>query len=428
MDITKLFKALQSINYWKRKPQFNLGYYRVRYGEALWRNSGNKLVKVIVGQRRSGKSFLMRQLINRLIAEKKVNKKNIFYLNKEMFEFAELSTASNLAEVIEHYEEIVAPKGKVYVFIDEVQEIQDWEKIVISLAQHPVKEYELFITGSNSQMLSGELASLLSERYLLTEIYPFSYYEYLDFLGLDNTKYNFIEYITTSGLPELFNLKEEETKRYYFQSLKNTILLKDIMYRNKIRDYVLLEDIFLFLLHNVGQLTSVNSIIKYFKSKGRKADYTTVSQYLNYMQYAFIIMEAKRYSLKTKELLSGERKYFVTDLGFRNFLFPVLQNDMGSILENIMHLHLKIAGYSVKVGVGKDFEVDFVAENNGLRHYFQIAYVMPNTKTQEREFGALEKIKDNLPKTVLTMDDLLVTNDQGIEHKRIWEYIYELSK
>lgn len=428
MNYTKLFKALYSINYWKRKPKFKLGYYRTKYGDTIWQNSGNKLVKVVIGQRRSGKSFLIRQLIDRLITEKKVNKQNIFYLNKEMFEFDEIASANDLSELIAFYETTILPEGKIYIFIDEIQEIDKWEKIIVSLAQHPVKDYELFITGSNSQLLSGELASLLSGRYLLTEVFPFSYFEYLDYLKLENNKQNFIQYITTSALPELFNLIGEETKRYYFQSLINTILLKDIMYRNKIRDYVLLEDIFLFLLHNVGQLTSISAIVKYFKSKNRKADYTTISQYISYMQHAYVILEAPRFSLKTKELLSGERKYYISDLGFRNYLFPALQKDMGSILENIVYSHLRIAGYQVKVGVGSNYEVDFVAEKNNLKQYIQVTYIMPNEKTQEREFGALEKIKDNLPKTVVSMDDLLIVNDIGIHHQHIWNYIYQLSR
>jgi len=427
MDTLEIFKSLNRSNYWSKKPAFKLGYIRQKYSQALWQSVGNTSVKVIAGQRRSGKSFLLRQLMYKLINERKVNKKNIFYLNKEMFEFDTIATATDLSDLIKLYESNISPKGKVYVFIDEVQEIKNWEKIVVSLAQHPIKKYELFITGSNSQLLSGELTSLLSGRYLLTEIFPFSYFEYLDFQNLANNKQHFIEYITTSALPELFNLNGEETKRHYFQALINTILLKDIMHRNKIRDYVLLEDIFLFLLHNVGLLTSVSAIVKYFKSKNCKADYTTISQYISYMQHAYIVTEAPRYSFKTKELLSGERKYFISDLGFRNYLFPTLQKDIRSILENIAYTHLRIAGYEVKVGIGVNFEVDFVAQKQNKKQYVQVTYVMPNAKTLEKEFVALEKIKDNLPKTVVSTDDILIPNDLGISHEYIWDFIYRLS-
>jgi len=427
MNIQKIYKSLKSINFWDNNPKFNLGYYREKYVDALWKASDNNLIKVITGQRRTGKSYIMRQMMHKLISDKKVSSKNIFYLNKEMFEFNEISTADTLSELIEYYEEKLKPKNKVYIFIDEVQKIDNWEKIVVSLAQHPVKKYELFITGSNSQLLSGEMASLLSGRYILTEVFPFSYKEYLNHLNLENNKENFIKYITTSALPELFNLNNDETKRHYFSSLKNTILLKDIIERNKIRDYALLEDIFIFLLHNVGQLTSVSSIVKYFKSKKRKVDYTTIAQYITYMQYAYILQEAPRFSLKTKEILSGERKYYISDLGFRNYLFPGLQKEISSILENIVYTHLRIANYNVKVGTGNNFEIDFVAQKDSINKYIQVTYLMPTNDTITREFSALKKIKDSYSKIVVSMDDILIPDDTGIEHLHIWNYIYDLS-
>ena len=422
----KLLELLSEINYWQAPPGFDLGFNRKRYEEALQKLTGNQLVKIIVGQRRSGKSYIIRQLISKMINEKKVNKRNIFYLNKEMFEFDKIRNAGDLSEIITLYEDTFQPDGKVYLFIDEIQMIQDWEKLIISLAQHPLKKYEIFISGSNSKLLSGELASLLSGRYLLLEVYPFSYREFLEYHHLENTKDNFITYITTSALPEIFHLDSDEARRYYFQSLKNTILLKDIMYRHKIRDYVLLEDIFLFLLHNVGNLTSVPSIIKYFKSRNRKADYVTISQYILYMKEAFLIHEAPRFLLKTKEILSGEKKYFVNDPGFRNYLFPHLISDFSAMLENTVFLHLKMAGYEIKVGFEKNREVDFFATKSDHKQYVQVTYVMPAKETIEREFGALEKINDNLPKYVVSMDDLLINNEKGIIHKHIWDYIFQI--
>ena len=422
-----ILKSLSSINYWDAIPDFNLGFIREHYFNAIWQSIDNKLIKVIIGQRRTGKSYIVRQLIDKLINEKKVNKKNIFYLNKEMFEFDTIQDANDLSETIHLYETQYTPKGKIYIFIDEVQNINNWEKIIISFAQHPVKEYEVFITGSNSKLLSGELATFLSGRYILTEVYPFSYKEFLEYWKLKNSKKNFIKYVSTSGMPEVFNLDLDETKRHYFQSLKNTILLKDIMYRHKIRDYILLEDIFLFLLHNVGNMTSIPSIIKYFKSRNRKSDYGTISQYISYMRDAFIINEVPRFSLKTKEILSGEKKYFVTDMGFRNYLYPNLINDIGAILENISFMHLRIAGFDLKIGYENNHEVDFFATKGNKKQYVQVSYLMANQDTINREFGPLEKIKDNLPKYVVTMDDILINNDIGIIHQHIWDFIYQLS-
>lgn len=418
--------ALKTINYWDSDPEFDLGFVREKYN-AFFRNAmNNQLIKVVVGQRRAGKSFVVRQLMHKLIYDKKVNKKNLFYLNKELFEFDEINTASDLSEIINLYEKTYKPKGRIYLFFDEIQSILEWEKLIVSLSQHPVKDYEIVITGSNSSLLSGELASLLSGRYLLLEVFPFSYREYLIVNNLENCKASFVEYISNTGLPERQNLTSNDTVYHYFQSLKNTILLKDIMYRHKIRDYVLLEDIFLFLLHNVGKITSVPSILKYFKNKNRKTDYTTVSQYILYMQDAFLIHEVARLSPKTKELLSGEKKYYVNDLGFRNYLFPSLINDISSILENIVYLHLRMAGYRISVISAANFEVDFIAEKGMEKKYIQVSYIMELPETLNREFGALEKIRDSNPKLVVSMDDLIISNPNGIKHEHIWDYIYNL--
>jgi len=424
--MTEIFLKLSSINYWEKEPGFKYGYFRERYNTKLLEFIGNQLIKVIVGQRRSGKSYIVRQLMHTLIENYGINPKNIFYLNKEMFEFEDIRSANDLAKLIELYHKNYKPKGKVYIFIDEIQNIENWEKVIVSLAQNPIQENEIFITGSNSKLLSGELATLLSGRYVITEVLPFSYREYLDFGKIENTKNNFIQYIKTSGLPEVYNLNNDEIKLHYFQSLKNTILLKDIMYRYKIRDYVLLEDIFLFLLHNVGNMTSISSIIKYFKSRNRKTDYTTISQYILYMQEAFIIHESPRLTLKTKELLSGERKYYVNDMGFRNYLYPDLTNDIGAILENVVYLHLKMAGFDIKTRYDTNNEVDFVAIKHSEKKYIQVAYLMATKETSQREFSALEKIKDNLPKYVVTMDDIVQNRETGLFHEQIWHFIFNL--
>ncbi len=418
---------LRSINYWDSTPEFEVGYLRETYNSKLWNALGNKLIKVITGQRRTGKSVMVRQLMNKLLREKKIAGKNMFYLNMEMFEFENIRTANDLSILISLYESRYKPKGKIYLLIDEVQNIVNWEKIIVSLAQHPVKDYEIIITGSNSNLLSGEMAGLLSGRYIRIEMFPFSYKEYLAINDQENNKQNFITYLSTSGLPEIFNLSSKDTVIHYFQSLKNTILLKDIMHRHKIRDYVLLEDIFLFLLHNVGNLTSVPSIMKYFKSKNRKVDYSTIAQYISYMQECFIIHEARRFSKKTKSFLGGEKKYFVNDLGFKNYLYPSLTADVGSMLENVVYMHLKMAGNNISLISEKNFEVDFFAEKEDDRHYIQVTYVMDSQNTIQREIGALEKIDDNLPKYVISMDDILLHNDKGIAHQHVWDYIYDLT-
>ena len=423
-----ILNHLDQINYWNKKPGFDTGFIRSFYINQLEKALGNQLIKVIVGQRRSGKSFIVRQLIELLINNKKVPSRNIFYLNKELFEFEEIDSAGKLSELIKLYEDEYKPEGKVYLLIDEVQNISYWEKIMVSLAQNLVKEYEIIITGSNSRLLSGELATLLSGRYLITEVLPFSYDEYLAYFSLENSKTNFVKYITTSGLPEAYKLQTPEIQKHYFESLKDTVLLKDIMHRHKIRDYVLLGDIFLFLLHNVGNMTSIPSIIKYFKSKNRQVDYTTISSYISYLEEAFIIHQAPRISLKNKELLSGKKKYFLNDLGFRNYLYPQLLNDIGSMLENIVYLSLRKAGYKIELGYERDFEVDFYASKSDSAMHIQISYLLSSEKTIERELGALEKIKDHYPKYVLSMDDITLNPPSGIKHEKVWDFVYSLEK
>ena len=417
------FEALKAINYWDGTPDFNLGFIRQKYLDKITKASGNKLIKVIVGQRRSGKSYIVRQFIENLIRKKAVNPKNTFYLNKELYDFESVMTASDLADLIQLYKQEVKPKGKIYVIIDEVQNIDEWEKIIVSLAQHTIEDYEIYITGSNSRLLSGELATHLSGRYLVLEVFPFSYIEFLDFFNYHNSKDNFIKYIKTSGLPEIYNINSSDTHRHYFQSLKDTILLKDIMYRHKIRDYVLLEDLFLFILHNVGNLISIPSIVKYYKSKQRKADYSTVSSYISYMEDAFIIRHCPKYSLKTKELLSGEKKYYVNDLGFRNYLYPQLTTDIAAMLENVVYLHLRMSGFEVKVGYHKNLEVDFIATKGEIKKYIQVTYLLSSEQTMNREFRVLESINDSYPKYLVSMDEIKVNHPKGIMHQNIWEFV-----
>lgn len=421
-----IFRILRSSNHWTEKPNVETGFIRNNYLSKLKEATDNKLIKVIVGQRRSGKSYIVRQFIEYLIAEKSVPPQNTFYLNKELFDFESIKTATDLTNLIQFYKKKIKPSGKVYIFIDEVQNIDEWEKIIVSLAQHTVEAYEVFITGSNSQLLSGELASHLSGRYVVFEVFPFSFTEYLNIFGYQNNKNHFIQYLKTSGLPEVYNIHSEDIHRHYFQSLKDTILLKDIMYRHKIRDYVLLEDLFLFVLHNVGNLISISSILKYFKSKQRKADYTTITSYIAYMEEAYIVRHCPKYSLKTKELLSGEKKYYVNDLGFRNYLYPQLTTDIAPMLENIVFMHLRMAGFEVKVGYNKLYEVDFIATKGELTKYIQVTYLLSSEKTKNREFRVLENINDNFPKYLVSMDEIKLSHPQGILHKNIWEFIVNL--
>lgn len=415
-----LINRISKYNLWDNK-KINIGYHRKLYLDRILQYMDNKLIKVIVGQRRVGKSYILRQIMSNLISENNVNPKNIFYLNKEYLAFDIIKTSEDLAKVYEFYESTISKPGKKYIFIDEIQDIEEWERFINSYSQDFIGDYELFISGSNSNLLSGELSSLLSGRYVEFEILPFDLYEFTDFKKIKVNKTSFIKYLQSSGLPELFNLNTKESKRNYVFALKNTIILRDIIYRFNIKDPALLEELFNFIVSNIGHLTSIPSIIKYYKSKQKRTNYDTISNYLNHLKSSFIIHEVERYNIKGKQNLGGEKKYYINDLGFKNYLHGIFPDDIGNILENYVFTQLKRKGYGVKVGIWGKSEVDFIATLNEKTIYFQVAYLLKEQQTIDREFGNLLKINDNLEKVVITLDDIQFSDYKGIKHIKPWE-------
>ncbi|NLA24673.1 MAG: ATP-binding protein, partial [Bacteroidales bacterium] len=375
------FDSIRKYNFWdKATPK--LGFFRIEYTDKILAYTGNSLVKVLVGQRRTGKSYILRQLINKLISEG-VNKKNILYINKEYTEFDFITNYSELDGFVKFYLKTFDVSGKVYLFIDEIQNIIDWERFVNSYSQNFVAEYEIFITGSNSKMLSGELSSLLSGRYIEFEIFPFSYAEYLGVLKKENTKQNFINYMETGGLPELFNLQNDEIKRNYVSAIKDTVFLRDIIQRYSIKEPKLLEDIFVYLVNNASNLISISNIVNYFKSLGRTTTYDTVSAYISYMIDSFLVHKSERYNIKGKDTISGNAKYYINDLAYKNYLYKGFAYGVGYKLENIVYLNLRRAGFKVYTGVLSNKEIDFVAQKNDNTLYVQVAYLMIDEATIE---------------------------------------------
>lgn len=414
------FDKIRKYNTWEG-VQCNLGFERETYLEKMKGYVGNRLVKVFVGQRRSGKSYIMRQIINYLISTKGVAQTNIFYLNKEFTAFDEISTNQQLEELFEYYKTELNVSGKIYIFLDEVQNITGWERFVNSYSQDIVSEYELFISGSNSKLLSGELATLLSGRYVEFEIMPFSLFEIASYQNIEISKEFFVDYLKTGGLPELLNLENEEIKRHYIEDLKNTIVLRDVVQRNRVKDIVLLEDIFKFIMVNIGSLTSLANIVRYFKGKQRKTNYETLSTYVGYLLETFVVHEVERYNIRGKQVLGGIRKYYINDLAFKNYTFGFYPTDIGCNLENFVYLQLRRMGYKVSVGVLENKEIDFIAQKAGKIIYCQVAYLLTDQKTIDREFGNLLSIKDNHEKYVVSMDDISYSDYEGIKHIRPWE-------
>ncbi|MDP2887418.1 MAG: ATP-binding protein [Bacteroidota bacterium] len=415
-----VFERIRTFNVWDGQL-YKAGYERSDYLNAITKFIGNKLIKVLVGQRRVGKSYVLRQIINHLISDKGVNPQNIFYVNKEYTAFDEVKSSLDLEVLFNYYRSQFALNGKIYIFLDEVQNIQNWETFVNSYSQDFTSDFELFITGSNSNLLSGELATMLSGRYVEFEIFPFSFFEYAGIKSFNISKETFLRYMQTGGMPEMFNFEQEELQRHYIESLRNTIVLRDIVGRHNIKDLALLEDIFKFLSSNIGNLTSYSSIINYFKSRQKKTNYETVSSYVGFLKDTFIIQQAERYNLRGKQTLGGECKYYLNDLSFKNYILGNFPSDVGNNLENYIFMQLRRMGYKVSVGVFNDLEIDFVAQKSEKTMYVQVCYVLNEAKTIDREFGNLLLIKDNYEKIVVSLDDFKFSDYEGIKHIRPWE-------
>jgi uncharacterized protein len=413
------FKVLEKYNFWKGNV-FNLGFLRTDYLKAIQEYSNNKLVKVLVGQRRTGKSYILRQIANGLI-HTGVHPNNIFYLNKEYIDFDFVHHYSVLEQLIKHYQLTLKPQGKIYLFLDEVQNIEQWERLVNSYSQDFTQSYELFISGSNSNMLSSELATLLSGRYINFEIFPFSFKEYVGITQQNSNKESYINYMKTGGLPELFVLPNDETKRHYVASVKDTVLLRDVIQHHAIKDPKLLDEIFIYLVNNAANLLSINNITNYLKSKGRKTTYDTIANYVGYIEDTFLVHKAERFDIKGKDTIAGNLKYYCNDLAYKNYLYSGFGYGIGYQLENLIYLELRRSGYEVYVGVLSNKEVDFVATKADQKIYIQSTYLLIDDATLKREYASLEAINDNYTKIVVSLDDIALPIDKGIIHLQAWK-------
>lgn len=417
--MTEVIDSIRKYNYWNGNP-VDSGYERLSYTDKIGQYVGNKLVKVLVGQRRAGKSYILRQIASKLIVQG-IRPENILYINKEYMELITLRGAVELQDLYKAYRQELKPEGKVYLFIDEIQYIDEWERFVNSHSQDFAEPCELFISGSNSNLLSGELATLLSGRYVEFEVFPFSYTEYCGITrqAVDSGSYK--KYLQSGGLPELFNLPNDEMKQNYVSSIKDTVMLRDIVGRYKVKDVKLLDDLFVYLVNSAASIVSVTNIINFFASKKRKTNYETLSSYIGYLENSFLIHRAERYNIKGKDTISGNCKYYLNDLSYRNYLYSGYGYGLGYLLENAVYLSLRRAGYRVYVGTIKDTEVDFVAIKGDKRLYLQVTLQLIEEQTIEREYRSLKLIEDNFDKYVVSMDDYKIPTNEGIEHIPAWK-------
>lgn len=412
-------ESVKRYNFWFGNT-IDCGFPRLHYTESIDKYLGSKVVKVLTGQRRVGKSFILRQTAMHLM-QKGVSGDNIVFINRELTAFDFIESYKDLDDFIHLYRKELKPEGRIYIFIDEVQDIGGWERVVNSLSQDYTEDYEIFITGSNSKMFSGELSTLLSGRYVEFHIFPLSYEEYAHVHQMSIGRESYMRYMADGGYPELAHFQSSDVKRNYISGLKDTVLLKDIIRRYTIRDVRLLENLFTYLVNNASNLLSVTNITNFIKSKGRKTSYDTVSAYLGYIEEVYLAHRALRYNIKGKETLSGSCKYYMNDLSFKNYLYAGLGYGTGYLLENLVYIELLRYGYDVYVGSVKDKEVDFVAIKNDRTIYVQATYMLLDEQTIEREYAPLECIADNYEKIVVSLDDIQLPSRNGIKHVRAWE-------
>ena len=377
------------------------------------------VVKVLTGQRRVGKSFLLYQLIEEILAEEP--DANIIYVNLEDFTFSSLQTAEDLhSYIISHSKE----KVKNYIFIDEIQDIPGFEKVIRSLLLN--EDNDIYITGSNAKMLSGELATYLSGRYIEFKIYSLSYSEFLEFHGLTESETSYELYSRYGGLPYLLNLPlEDETVNEYLKSVYSTIVFRDVVSRYKLRNTLFLEKLIQFLSENIGNLFSAKNISDYLKSQHTAISVNQIQSYTEYLNNAFLIHRVERYDLIGKRVFEIGEKYYFENMGIRNIVIGYRITDKAKILENLVYNHLLYKGYDIKVGYYGDKEIDFIGEKNGEKLYIQVALKIDSDKTAEREFGNLLKIQDNYPKIVVTKDTFSGNSYEGIRHCSIRQFLME---
>lgn len=383
---------------------------------------GSELIKVLTGIRRSGKSVML-DLIKDELIQSGADETRFLSYNFESMRNAPLCTAEALYQNI--LEKVGKSEGKIYLFFDEIQEVENWEKCVNSLRVD--MDCDIYITGSNAKLLSGELATYLAGRYVEFVIYPFSFLEFKElysslFPDTDDAGC-FRAYLTSGGMPYLSNLRYEEGPGFqYLQDLYNSVVLKDIVKRNNVRDVDLLERIIAYITGNIGTSFSASSISKFLKSEGRTASVETVLNYMKYCLDAYLFYRVKRQDLQGKQILTTNEKYYIADHGIREAVLGGNMRDINLILENIVCMELLRRGYDVTVGKSGEKEIDFICENKNEKIYVQVTYLLASEETIRREFSVYDTVKDHYPKYVVSMDEFDMSRN-GIKHRNIRDFL-----
>ena len=394
---------------------------RDKYLKRIVDAKDTEFIKVITGVRRSGKSTLLLMFKDYLL-NNGIKEENIIHINFESAMYDDIKDYKDLYKYIKN----LIKKEKTYLLLDEVQNVKSWEKAINSF--NVDFNIDIYITGSNAYLLSSELSTLLSGRYIEIKMYPLSFKEYLTFNNYDenNLEDKFNEYLKYGGLPAITTIKNNnELVLSYLSDIYNTIVKKDIIDRNNIKDTALLENIIKFLSNNIGSPISSTKISDYLNSNkiSEKSNHQTIDNYLNMLEKSFIMYKAERTDIKSKSLLKTLGKYYIADTGIRNIILGFRNIDEGHLLENIVYLELLRRGYRVNIGKTNDYEVDFVAENPNNIKYYQVVQTLKDEKVRQRELRSLECIDDNYEKTILTMDKSINTDYNGIKVINIIDWL-----
>ena len=382
------------------------------------------VIKVLTGIRRSGKSVMLKLLMEEL-KNIGINEKQFIYINFENLKYRNLKNYERLYDFI--LNKVDDKYKSYYIFLDEIQEVEEWERCVNSLRVDEDFNFDIYITGSNAKLLSGELSTYLAGRYIEFVVYPFSFKEFFEIMKEKNKEIDlkeaFQKYVKFGGMPFLHNLDYNfEASMQYLQDLYASIILKDITQRNNIRDTDLLERIINYVIMNIGNTFSATSISKFFKSENRKVATETILNYIKACEEAFLVYRVARNDLLGKKILNVNEKYYIADHGIREAIMENNQKNINQVLENIVYFEMLRRGYNIKIGKVDNLEVDFVCKKNDETIYIQVSYLLASEDTKEREFSVLENIKDNYPKYVLSMDEFDMSRN-GIKHVNLIKFL-----
>lgn len=382
------------------------------------------VIKVLTGIRRSGKSVMLKLLMEEL-KNRGINENQFIYINFENLKYRNLKNYERLYDFI--LNKVDDKYKSYYIFLDEIQEVEEWERCVNSLRVDEDFNFDIYITGSNAKLLSGELSTYLAGRYIEFIVYPFSFKEFFEIIQEKNqeikVKEAFQKYVKFGGMPFLHNLDYNfEASMQYLQDLYASIILKDITQRNNIRDTNLLERIINYIVMNIGNTFSATSISKFFKSENRKVATETILNYIKACEEAFLVYRVARNDLLGKKILNVNEKYYIADHGIREAIMENNQKNINQVLENIVYFEMLRRGYNIKIGKVDNLEINFVCKKNDETMYIQVSYLLASEDTKEREFSVLENIKDNYPKYVLSMDEFDMSRN-GIKHVNLIEFL-----